>query len=58
MWFDITEDYITIYEGKGYEVVHWNREEWEGDRFVCEAIAEAIYLSQTDPDTLDYMLSK
>jgi len=51
------KDYIQILENKK-EIVYWDREEWKEDPEVVFSIANAILLSQKDPQKLKRLLKK
>ena len=49
---EIYPEEITIYMEDGTEVVHWVEDEWKEDPTIVTAIANAIHLAHTDPETL------
>jgi hypothetical protein len=50
---EITNDYVSITEDSGEEVVYWDQQEWiEDPELVVPAIANAIHLAYTDPEKL------
>lgn len=56
---EIGEDYVTIFDSYGNELLHWIEDEWTEDPSVTLAIAQAIHTYHTKgEDAIKSIISK